>query len=506
MSTTQPRRLASLHLKCTAFCTHPCPYEKHGYFPQAETPTPSAFTLSYRQERQKELEREHKHKRWEHEYYKNTAQIAGLEFDFWWKSLTAREHVAVLNLETEQVAALVQAATSVSATTPAIPDAPSSGRRRYQHQIPRIYENGLADQEQKREQWHESNERRRRKIEELPDDEKAAYKAKRAEYYRLQYRRKRAYASEEAKERNRRRQNKEAKHRRNQARINVAQQCDMDLRALQQVSPTPTICGENSARIFSVNSWKTGLSLTFAHICNRLAAGFGPKIVAISESYLDVDFVVHGWTFMQTRAYDNAKGSSMTRLVVGYNHGDLGERIIHSSSTKHTISLFIAEPRGTTPHLQLLFAYLPPKKNGDKAIYRQATMELIAEIDKAEYPLIVIGDLNARMGKAVGDAFRCPCGRILCKLTEDRGFDILNKEPHTKNVPTYSKNARKKPANVAPGSSIIDYGLVQKCIADSVSGFHLIDTFKKKETYTTSRIHSDHRALELILALPTSTK
>ncbi|KAJ2878213.1 hypothetical protein H4R27_005912 [Coemansia aciculifera] len=370
-----------------------------------------------------------------------------------------------------------------------------------------VYRNGSeAVQAQFRAKWREDNARRKSQLEAQPEDKKAAYKSKRVKANKLWRNQWRANASAPDKERERCRQVEAAKRRRIKARTAPARQRDMDLRALERVMAPPTSCGENSARVFSVNSWKTGISLTLAHICNRIAAGVGPKIVAISECFLDVNPTLTSWTFTCTQEYDNGKGSRMARLVVGYDNRALGERVVRSDSTKHTISLFVVEPGSSTPHLQLLFAYLPPRKKGEMAIYRQATMELIAEIDRAEYPLIIMGDLNARMGLVVGDAFGSPRGKMLHKLTKDRGFDILNKQPHTRGVPTYSIKDRKKPAKLEPYSSIVDYGLVQKCIAGSVSGFHLIDTSKDEETHTTTRIRSDHRALEFALALPTSAE
>ncbi|KAJ2055542.1 hypothetical protein GGI17_006613 [Coemansia sp. S146] len=361
-----------------------------------------------------------------------------------------------------------------------------------------------ADAKRARERRNYAN--RQLKIRTRPKAEVDEYESGRKVYFKDQYQRRKANKSPAAKEKEKRRWAESYQHQRNQAIAAAARQRDMDLLELERDIPIPTTCGEDHARVFHFNARKSSLDSSLTAIRNRIIAGFGPKIVAISDNYMDMKPAMYGWTFMHTRLYPE-KGTRkwMARLVVGYDDRAFGNRITRCDKTEHTISLLIGEPGGGTPHLQLLFGYLPTSSSGYSA-YHQATTELVAEIDRAEYPLIIMGDLNARMGAAVGDTESCTRGALLHRLTDSRGFTILNNLMQAKNKPTYAKSAPDWPEKVAHGSSVIDYAIAQDSILFAIRAFQLIDTHATEESSAKTKIHSDHRPLELVLTLPTSAE
>ncbi|KAJ2879379.1 hypothetical protein H4R27_005347 [Coemansia aciculifera] len=361
-----------------------------------------------------------------------------------------------------------------------------------------------ADAKRARERRNYAN--RQLKIRARPKAEVDEYEDGRKVYFKDQYQRRKANKSPAAKEKDKRRWAETYQHQRNQTIAAAVRQRDTDLLELERDIPIPTTCGEDHARVFHFNARKSSLDSSLTAIRNRIIAGFGPKIVAISDNYMDMKPAMHGWAFMHTRLYpEKGTRKCMARLVVGYDNRTFGNRIIRSDETEHTISLFIGEPGSVTPCLQVLFAYLPTSSSGYSA-YQQATTELIAEIDRAEYPLIIIGDLNARMGAAVGDIESCTRGTTLFQLTDNRGFEVLNNLPQAKGKPTYSKSSPDWPAEVTYGSSIIDYAIAQNSALSAIRAFQLIGTHATEESSAKTKIHSDHRPLELVLALPTSAE
>ncbi|KAJ2431768.1 hypothetical protein GGF41_000388, partial [Coemansia sp. RSA 2531] len=359
-----------------------------------------------------------------------------------------------------------------------------------------------AEAKRARERRNYAN--RQLKIRALPKAELDEYEAGRKVYLREQYDRRRANTSPVAKDKEKLKWVEYHRCRRNQAILVAAQKRNLDLHALELDTPVPTSGVDEYGRVLYFNAHKASLNLSLTAISKRILAGFGPKIIAISDSYMDMTASLYGWTFIHTELYpENGTRKSMARVVIGYDNRMLGERIICSEKTKHTISLFVGAPGSATPCLQLLFAYLPTSSSG-YTIYHQATTELVAEIDRAKYPLIIMGDLNARMGTAVGDTELCTRGELLHRLTDDRGFKILNNLPQTKNKPTYSKSAPYRPEEVEPFSSIIDYVIAQNSALFAIRAFQFIDTHATEESSTKTMIESDHRPLEFVLTLPAS--
>ncbi|KAJ2830686.1 hypothetical protein FBU31_002441, partial [Coemansia sp. 'formosensis'] len=264
---------------------------------------------------------------------------------------------------------------------------------------------------------------RQSNIDALPKAECEELKAERVLYFGEQYIRRTAGMSQEERAANNLKAAARAKRRRDKRLASAAAQRDSDLHALDLNIPVPSDCGENPVRVFYFNSRKASMDKSLNGVCHRIKAGFGPKIVAISESYLDIKPALYGWSFLHTQEYsDGSTRKSMARIVVGYDNRALGEWIVGSRTTDHTISLFVRGPSSTTPVLQLLFAYLPPfNGKSNRAVSKTATGEMVAEIVRAEYPLIVMGDLNARMGPDVGDLESCARGDTLLQLTKDRG-------------------------------------------------------------------------------------
>ncbi|KAJ1924248.1 hypothetical protein LPJ71_000577 [Coemansia sp. S17] len=269
--------------------------------------------------------------------------------------------------------------------------------------------------------------------------------------------------------------------------------------AANPIIPAPAIIAPGDSRIFFMNARQQNLSKVLKHLDERTSAGYGAAVVAIADYTHNKTGIIEGWTHVNTIPYKSGRRTKAARLAVFWRTQPGNEHISCFDMTAHTITLTIGS-QASTRQLQMVFAYLPPR---DTLCDILAIAELADSIRKCHCPVIVAGDLNASLGKLVGDTRACARRTHLKLIFKKYPLEIFNTRIPGAPMPTFSKSAINKPTVPGHTATIIDYLFVGKDAVDAVSNFHLVDTYDVYESETTTWIKSDHRALEFDLTMPT---
>ncbi|KAJ1990027.1 hypothetical protein GGI25_002365 [Coemansia spiralis] len=109
-------------------------------------------------------------------------------------------------------------------------------------------------------------------------------------------------------------------------------------------------------------------------------------------------------------------------------------------------------------------------------------------------PIVIIGDLNSRLGNTTGDRASNKRGRALQAHLEGMQAEIIN---NRLSAPQYTFNGR--------GSSIIELIIVEEPANRLISDFWVVKTNSQDETRNMTSMMSDHNALGCEIQLPSAT-
>ncbi|KAJ1904217.1 hypothetical protein LPJ71_004918, partial [Coemansia sp. S17] len=166
--------------------------------------------------------------------------------------------------------------------------------------------------------------------------------------------------------------------------------------------------------------------------------------------------------------------------MIGWNRARFAGITLLSNETTNTISVFVGPPAG--PKQLWQFAYLPPELDN-----REAIAELTDRTPFEMYsPMIIIGDLNSRLGQLSGDHGDNHRAHILEAHIRATDMEVMNTRLPVPQM-TFSNHN---------GSSIVDLVLAEPAAKATILDFWVAEANGITEERNELCLASDHRAIE----------
>ncbi|KAJ2020497.1 hypothetical protein GGI14_000795 [Coemansia sp. S680] len=209
-----------------------------------------------------------------------------------------------------------------------------------------------------------------------------------------------------------------------------------------------------AARILYVNARHKSAASVLQWLISRGEDGQSPDFLAVAEVNCENKVTMAGWTFIcipPIRTRTTAKHG----LMIGWSRARFAGVIQLSNKTANTISVFVGPPAG--PKQLWRFAYLPPELDEREAI-AELTDHTPFEMDS---PMLIIGDLNSRLGQLSGDDGDNPRGHILKAHIRATDMEMINTRLPVPQM-TFSNHN---------GSSIVDLVLAEPAAKATILDF-----------------------------------